>query len=762
MTPSATHRAALAYAAKGIAVFPIIAAGTYKQPATEHGLKDATTDVAQIGAWWTDQPAFNIGIATGAAATFVVVDVDGPEGAASLAALEAAHGALPETPEQTTARGRHICFAYDAERPIKNSQSRHVRMVEKHGPDPRAKIDVRGDGGYIVAAPSRHASGVNYAWHAERRPSKLAFAPMPEWLRAVLEWKPPKLAAVPSPAKPTTPASRPAPGGKLITPYGERALRDECDKITTAQPGTQEVTLNSSAFVIGTLVGGGEISETVARAALVDAGMKIARDWSLTDVAQKVERALSQGQAQPRSAPPRPEPQRHHIRPDDSPRMTEARTTQQEAPEPTPAKITDIASGRGYTDDTLWEREIIRKDDSGGVHPKRVKNAILFLAHHPDMRGVLAFDEFARRVVMVKRPAWEAEDGTDWTSRSLSDNDSVLATAWLETRGVCLNAPTVHSAAVAAANFSPFNPAIDWLDAQKWDHEPRLDKWLSYYLGAYDTAYTRSVGRKWWIGAAARIMRPGCKMDTMLILEGDQGIRKSAAAKIIGTFSGVSYYTDEISDIGSKDAAMQLQGVAIVEIPELNAMERSDVNAIKAWLTRTTDRYRPPYGRTVIEAPRQNVLMGTYNPDGSGIFGDATGARRFWPVAVVACDTDALAADQPQLWAEALHQFREGAQWWLDLDETVDAKAEQSDRYVDEPWADTIDDYIGLLAEVRISGIRGEGCLKIPPERQTQVVDRRIARHLKRKGWTRSKVYDPHSRLSKWTYSKPKDEEQLS
>jgi hypothetical protein len=316
---SPPHRAALAYAAKGIAVFPIIAAGTYKQPATEHGLKDATTAVEQINAWWTDQPAYNIGIATGAAATFDVVDVDGPEGAASLAALEGKHGPLPETPEQTTARGRHICFAHDPERPIKNSQSRHIRMVEKHGPDPRAKIDVRGSGGYIVAAPSRHASGVNYAWHADRRPSKLAFAPMPEWLRAVLEWKPPKLAAVPVPPAGPRPDRAPAPaGGKLITPYGERALRDECDKIRTAQPGTQENTLNTSAFVVGTLVGGGEISETVARAALVDAGMAIARDWTLTDVAQKVERALTQGQAQPRSAPeasrPAP-PQRWEMQP---------------------------------------------------------------------------------------------------------------------------------------------------------------------------------------------------------------------------------------------------------------------------------------------------------------------------------------------------------------------------------------------------------------------------------------------------------------
>ena len=306
MTKSPTHVAAEAYASRGIAVFPIIPwdaanrtlAERGKAPASEHGLKDATTDLAKIASWYGFNPNLNVGIPTGAKATFVVVDVDGPEGAASLAALELEHGALPETPEQETARGRHICFAFDPERPMRNSASRHPR----YGHDPRAKIDVRGEGGYIVAAPSKHASGAHYKWHATRRPSKMPFAPMPEWLRTILEWKPPKLAAVPKAERPASP-SPVASSGQLITRYGEAALRDECLKITTSVPGTQENTLNTSAFVIGTLVGGGEINESIARAALVDAGMAIARDWTISDVAQKVERALAAGILEPRKAP---------------------------------------------------------------------------------------------------------------------------------------------------------------------------------------------------------------------------------------------------------------------------------------------------------------------------------------------------------------------------------------------------------------------------------------------------------------------------
>lgn len=298
---SHTRSAALAYVSRGIPIFPVLAVGTYKAPATKNGLLDATADRAIVEQWWANNPNYNIGIATGAKATFWVLDIDGPEGALSLAALEAEHGALPDTPEQKTARGRHICFAYEPGRPIRNRAG-----------VPGPSIDVRGEGGYIVAAPSRHATGVQYTWHVDRRPSKMAFAPAPEWLLVLVEKKAPALRLVPASPPPTRAA------GCLITPYGERALRDECAKIEASVPGTQENTLNTSAFTIGTLVGGGEISENIARAALVQSGMVIARDWTVVDVSEKVERALAAGMATPRSAPEngrreqpmRPEPPR--------------------------------------------------------------------------------------------------------------------------------------------------------------------------------------------------------------------------------------------------------------------------------------------------------------------------------------------------------------------------------------------------------------------------------------------------------------------
>ena len=375
LTVSATHRAATAYASKGIAVFPIVASGEFKMPATENGLLDATVDLAIIDRWFTDRPNQNIGIATGAAATFWVMDVDGPEGAENLAAMEAKHGALPETPEQTTARGRHICFAYDPARPIRNSQSRHPRHVEKYGPDPRAKIDVRGDGGYIVAAPSMHKSGFQYQWHPERRPSKMEFAPAPDWLREILEWKPP--AAPTKPVLTVVPKATVPPASRLITPYGESALRDEVEKIRTSVPGNRNATINTSAFVIGQLVAGGEINESMARAALLDAAM-IVSDKSIQYEAEHIERSLSDGMKTPRTAP---EPTRRYAAPHRP--ASAAITTQQEAvptpiddadirkmmsarPTPTPGeRVTIQIRGGGLSEEaTLSEAAIIAADMS--------------------------------------------------------------------------------------------------------------------------------------------------------------------------------------------------------------------------------------------------------------------------------------------------------------------------------------------------------------------------------------------------------------
>ena len=155
---------------------------------------------------------------------------------------------------------------------------------------------------------------------------------------------------------------------------------------------------------------------------------------------------------------------------------------------------------------------------------------------------------------------------------------------------VLVSVEVAGQAVQTAARDHPFHPVKAYLQGLRWDGVERLDRWLSSYLGVDDTEYSRAVGSRWLISAVARIFRPGVKADCCLILEGPQGIRKSTALR---TVAG-EYFTDELADLGSKDAAMQTRGVWIIELSELDNLSHAEVARIKAFMSRTTDRFRPP------------------------------------------------------------------------------------------------------------------------------------------------------------------------
>jgi predicted P-loop ATPase len=224
----------------------------------------------------------------------------------------------------------------------------------------------------------------------------------------------------------------------------------------------------------------------------------------------------------------------------------------------------------------------------------------------------------------------------------------------------------------------------------KWDGTKRIDGWLSLYLGTKPSDYTAAVGERWLTSAVARIKQPGAKVDTCLILESaKQGRLKSTALK---TIAG-EWFTDEIADLGSKDSAMQTRGVWIIEIAELDSMSRGDVGKIKAFMSRSTDRFRPPYGKRLIESPRQCVFAGSVNL--STYLRDETGGRRFWPVSTGTIRIDKLARDRDQLWAEAVDRYRSGSAWWLDTEKLNSlAEIEQAARYEGDPWDELVAEWV--------------------------------------------------------------------
>jgi predicted P-loop ATPase len=390
-----------------------------------------------------------------------------------------------------------------------------------------------------------------------------------------------------------------------------------------------------------------------------------------------------------------------------------------------------------------WKDALIM---NGNGKPRAIlANAAIALRDAPEWLGVIAFDDFAKRTMALKPPPWEL-CRVDWLPTPWTPYHDLQCCEWMQQNGIMVNPNVTDSAVEMVAHESSFHPVRDYLDARTWDGVPRLDGWMSVYLGAADSDYIRAVSRCSLIGAVARIFDPGCKNDTMPILEGLQGIGKS---RLIETLFK-PWFTDEMPEIGSKDGSMQTAGVWAIELGELDALTKPETSKVKLFVARKVDRFRPPYGRRVIEFPRQSVFWGTTN--GTHYLKDETGGRRFWPVECGALDIVGLAAVRDQLWAEACHGYRAGKSWWLGKAETVAAaEEEQAGRYAGDIWTDIVMPFIETLASTTVSDILTDG-LNVPIERHGQVEANRVARILRANGWERFQRGTGTNR--RWRYRK--------
>ena len=325
----------------------------------------------------------------------------------------------------------------------------------------------------------------------------------------------------------------------------------------------------------------------------------------------------------------------------------------------------------GKPDGAVWSvlAKSMRRNKDGELvegAPKAIGlNAALVLRHDPRWAGKLAYDLHRSAVVMV--------DDRTRLLQPMTDADETWVQHWISSvYGMDVPQQAVGRAIDLVAREHSTHPLRDWLDGLQWDGVDRLaELWPRYFgVNADEHALVCEYGTMWAIQAVARVMRPGCDAQGMVVLVGAQGKGKTRGIQALaGDMEGRRLSVDLPTGmpLGHKDSIACMHGSWLVNVDELEALHRSSIGEIKAWVTQTEDTYRSPYGKRPESHARQQVLIGSTNR--GAFLVDSTGSRRFWVMDlgdVDRVDVEAIQRDREQLWAEAVALYRSGARWWLD------------------------------------------------------------------------------------------------
>ncbi|RPH64968.1 MAG: hypothetical protein EHM89_00065 [Acidobacteria bacterium] len=384
--------------------------------------------------------------------------------------------------------------------------------------------------------------------------------------------------------------------------------------------------------------------------------------------------------------------------------------------------------------DVDWRAGCAFKSD-GFTFKRAYVNVQRFVCHHPDYRGRWTLNEMTGDVWIDGAPMKET-----LVHDIRAHADHVL--------GYSPTPSDVHAAIAKAAEQRPFHPIRQYLDSINWDGTQRLASMALDYLGSDSKLHAEMI-RRWMIGAIARALEPGCKLDTALMLFGKQGFFKSTFFAILGG----QWHSDSAIDISNKDSFQQIHAAWIYEFSELeNVVTGRAESRLKAFMTSTHDMFRAPYARSVVRKARGVALCGSTNRQ--EILTDDTGSRRFWIVPVAGpIDREQLAHARDQLWAEARVAYESQEPWWFDR--KLDEEREESNIEFEneDVWLDTIADFIAAptVAEVSISALLRDA-LKLDAARQDRAAQMRVARILKTLGWERQRESTGDRR---WRYIRP-------
>lgn len=488
------------------------------------------------------------------------------------------------------------------------------------------------------------------------------------------------------------------------------SFESEVEEVRSAPSGARHTTLNRVAFKAGGMIKNGSLDERVARDALRDA----ARESGL---------------------PP-----------------GEAETTIDRA----------IEDGRSKGHAFLGRK--IQKTSADCVE---------VLQHSSEWSGVIRKNAFTHDVIFAAEPPFA--DGSKRTGDCIRDEDITRIVVWFERQhGVSFAEEKIWKAVLLVADQNAFHPVQTYLGCLTWDGIPRAETWLEDYCKVVPESddqrkVVRAVAKRWLISCVARILQPGCKVDTMLILEGEQGFRKSSALMALASDE---FFSDTPLDLKNKDSYQKIQGIWIYELAELDALLRAESSEAKAFLSSQKDRFRVPYGKAPINVPRSVVFCGTVNH--GGYLKDLTGNRRYWTVKCSArTDYQELASVRDQLWAEAKVLYEKGEQWHLMPDEEALMKVEQEARVADEPFEEPIAAWLDssspmdqqVYAESApkngdkafdIAAVLSEA-LRMSADKHNAGITRRVAAVLQHLGYEKKRVTEGGKRAWRYVRASPRE-----
>lgn len=747
-------QSALLYASWQWRIFRLTA---YKTPLKgTHGHLDATCNTITLRDWFDVARPPNLGLACGqgaaGGANVIALDLDGrawlqSKWGASLAAAAAANGGFPPTLMQQTSRGLHLLFEVPAGVTVRTRN------------EPRKKdapgIDIKGEGGYIVLAPSvNFKSGFTYRWINTLKPVLL-----PQWL---IDWwqtvgRDDKVVSEtvlnlgPKPAYLERNTQQNQYSLAERSSYLEKTVwsfEEEC-RIRAALSSIPNDCGHDAFLRIGLALHGldwGRSDGTSISFDLFDSWCARAKEyynpagletkWAGFDRTSRGEVTLGSlyhlarqhgwnGQA----ALPDEKAPAQGATPGQE---REARVEEQFPSTTFPTKSNGANGhhlGPALPAELLAPVQIrFRDTDADGFPKATMTNAAQAIK---GLHITCEKDLFHEKYLVGGHPI------AQWAG-DLSDD--VILMVRRSVRSVYGFDPGDQHARAGATQLcleNQYDPLLQFVNGLQWDGVPRIDTWMHDFMRAADTPLNRAISRIVLVAACRRARHPGCKFDQIIVLESEEeGKGKSTA---IETLAGPGFFSDQqVLGLDEKTQQEAAIGIWLFEIADLKGLRRSDIEHVKAFASRKVDRARPAYGRYRVDKPRRCIYWATTNE--SDYLKSDTGNRRFWPVQVGEVDLAGLAAVREQLWAEAAIAEAAGETITLDRSLWGAARVEQDDRLEREPWADLIERYVTQekQPDVTIAQVLIENrWIQLRPESLDQRAMNRAARALKALGFTK-------------------------